>query len=360
MEAKFIALYLPQFHPIKENNQWWGEGFTEWTNVTKTQPLFKGHQQPVFPADLGFYDLRLSESREAQAALAKQYGIDGFCYYHYWFNGKKLLERPITEVLETQKPDFPFCFCWANETWSRRWIGEEKEILIKQDYSDEDDKNHAEYLCKFFADNRYIKVNNRSLFAIYRPGDLPNPEKTINTIKQTAVKKGLKEPFIVASNSHLWNNQKLLSYGFDAILNFRPQLGILPYSTFDEFSWGRWWRNLSKFNINNGSLKIFTYEEAINEMQLVEPENFNNIIPCVFVGWDNTPRRGKKGIVMINNKPQLFENEIARVSKKLKAAENNLGIIFVNAWNEWAEGNKLEPDTINGHKYLEVIKKFKP
>lgn len=359
MNVRHIALYLPQFHPIKENNQWWGEGFTEWTNVTKAKPLFKKHRQPVFPADLGFYDLRLPQAREAQADLAKQFGIDGFCYYHYWFKGKRLLERPIEEVLESKKPDFPFCFCWANETWSRRWIGDEKEILLKQEYSDEDDVKHAEYLCKFFADSRYITINGKPLFVIYRPGDLPNPAKTIETIKKIAAQNGLNEPLLVASNAHLWDNQKLLSFGFDAILNFRPQLGVLPYATNDEFSWGRLFRNIKKFNLLNGKLKLYTYKEAVEIMQIIEPESFDNVIPCVFVGWDNTPRRGEKGIVMINNDPAIFEDELVRVSKKLNKAKNNLGIIFVNAWNEWAEGNKLEPDAINGKSHLEVIKKLK-
>jgi len=359
MSVRYIALYLPQFHPIKENNEWWGEGFTEWTNVTKAQSLFKGHKQPILPADLGFYDLRLSQTREAQAEMAKEYGIDGFCYYHYWFKGKRLLQRPIEEVLESKKPDFPFCFCWANETWSRRWIGDEKEVLIKQEYSDEDDVSHAQYLSKFFADSRYITVDGRPLFVIYRPGDLPDASKTIETIKNVVTENGLKEPFVVASNSHLWDNDKLLSFGFDAILNFRPQLGILPFANNDEFSWGRLKRNLTKFQLPNGKLKLFTYEEAVEIMQIIEPENFDKIIPSVFVGWDNTARRGEKGIIMQNNTPELFEKEILRVQNKMKSSKSNTQILFVNAWNEWAEGNKLEPDMITKADHLDVIKKTK-
>jgi len=359
MSVRYIALYLPQFHPIKENNEWWGEGFTEWTNVTKAQSLFKGHTQPILPADLGFYDLRLSQTREAQAAMAKEYGIDGFCYYHYWFKGKRLLQRPIEEVLKSEKPDFPFCFCWANETWSRRWIGDEKEVLIKQEYSDEDDVSHAQYLCKFFADGRYITVEGRPLFVIYRPGDLPDASKTIETIKNVVIKNGIKEPFIVASNSHLWDNDKLLSFGFDAILNFRPQLGILPYAGSDEFSWGRLKRNLKKFQLLDGKLKLFTYAEAVEIMQIIEPKTFDKIIPSVFVGWDNTARRGEKGIVMLSNTPELFEKEIMRVQNKMKSSKNSSQILFINAWNEWAEGNKLEPDLIYKADYLEVIKKTK-
>lgn len=359
MDLRYIALYLPQFHPIKENNEWWGEGFTEWTNVTKAKPLFKGHQQPILPADLGFYDLRLEQTRIEQAEMAKEYGIDGFCYYHYWFHGKKLIERPATEMLKSKKPDFPYCFCWANETWSRRWIGDEQEVLIKQEYSTEDDQNHANYLCDFFLDERYIKVDGRPVFVIYRPGDLPSATQTIETLKNTAISKGLKEPFIVASNSHLWDNDQLLGYGFDAILNFRPQLGILPYANNDEFEWGRLKRNLKKYRLFDGKIKVFDYQEAVEIMQIIEPENFDKIIPCAFVGWDNTARRGEKGIVMLDNKPEYFEKELLRITEKLKNSNSNSNLLFINAWNEWAEGNKLEPDQLMGKQHLDIIKKAK-
>lgn len=359
MDLKYIALYLPQFHPISENNTWWGNGFTEWTNVTKAKTLFKGHNQPILPADLGYYDLRLEQTRIDQAAMAKEHGIDGFCYYHYWFHGKKLLERPATEMLISKKPDFPFCFCWANETWSRRWTGDEKEILIKQEYSVEDDRNHAQYLSSVFSDERYITIEGRPLFVIYRPGDLPDPKHTIETIKETALSNGLKEPFIVASNSHQWDNEKLLNDGFDSILNFRPQLGILPFANSDDFSWGRLKRNFKKYGLLDGQLKLFDYQEAIKIMQIIEPENFDKIIPSVFVGWDNSARRGKKGIVMLDNNSKYFEEELLRITNKLKNSKSNSNIIFINAWNEWAEGNKLEPDVKMGKLHLEVVKKIK-
>ena len=162
--VRAIAFYLPQFHPIPENDAWWGKGFTEWTNVAKARPLFRGHYQPHLPADLGFYDLRLPETREAQAELAREHGISGFCYYHYWFHGRRLLERPFQEVLESGRPKFPFCLCWANEPWSRRWLGEEQDILIAQTYSREDDEAHSEYLSSVFSDERYITVGNRPVF----------------------------------------------------------------------------------------------------------------------------------------------------------------------------------------------------
>jgi lipopolysaccharide biosynthesis protein len=214
-----IAIYLPQFHPTPENDEWWGQGFTEWTNVTKAKPLFKGHYQPHLPTDLGFYDLRLAEVREQQAQLAKEYGIYGFCYYHYWFHGRRILNRPIDEVLDSKKPDFPFMLFWANESWTRRWIGGEKDSLIKQTYSKEDDQSHINWLLdNAFSDNRYIKIVDRPVFVIYRPHDLPNYKETLEIFKETAIKRGFVEPYIVASNSH---SQDLK--GFDNILNFEPQ-----------------------------------------------------------------------------------------------------------------------------------------
>ncbi len=189
-KIKAIAIHLPQFHPTPENDEWWGTGFTEWTNVAKAQPLFPKHYQPHLPADLGFYDLRLAETRNVQAEMAKAYGIYGFCYYHYWFNGKRILEKPLDEILAKKEPAFPFMLCWANETWSRRWLGEEKEILIKQTYSEKDDYNHAEWLCKMvFSDSRYITINGRPAFMFYRPHDLPDYKKTLQVFKDAAKKK---------------------------------------------------------------------------------------------------------------------------------------------------------------------------
>lgn len=351
-----IAIYLPQFHPISENNAWWGKGFTEWTNVAKSKSLFKGHQQPRIPADLGFTDLRLAETREAQAELAKSYGIEGFCYYHYWFHGKQLIERPFNEVLNSGHPNFPFCLFWANETWSRRWLGEEKEILIKQEYSESDDINHARYLVKVFRDERNIRVGNRPIFVIYRPLDLPSPRKTIDLIKTIAYSENKEEPFIIASNSHCGDNELLLSLGFDQVLNFRPQLGVLPMAFDDGFNVERFFKNIIKIKKFDGKIKVYDYQLALKLMEKIEPTNFEKIIPSVFVGWDNSPRRGNKGIIMQNNTPELFKAEIVRVAKKIQNSNQNTGFLFINAWNEWAEGNYLEPDTVKGLEYLKSIK----
>lgn len=355
-DIKFIAIYLPQFHPIPENDRWWGKGFTEWTNVTKAVPFFNGHHQPKLPADMGFYDLRNKETRAQQVALAKNYGIEGFGYYHYWFKGKRLIERPFNEVLESGEPDFPFCLIWANETWSRRWLGEEYDILIKQEYCKEDDIKHAKYLAKAFADRRYITKDGRPVFTIYRPLDLPDVTATINIIKEIAFQTLGIEPFIVASNSHTKDSDDLLKMGFDGILNFRPQLGVLPYAFEDGFVRDRLIRNIKKFQVFSGIYKIYDYKEALDLMKNIETATFDDIIPSVFIGWDNSARRGKNGIIIKDNYPVLFENELRRVKIKLAMAKSNPGFVFINAWNEWAEGNYLEPDTINKHAYLQAVK----
>ena len=191
-KLRSIAFYLPQYHPIPENDEWWGKGFTEWTNVTKAKPIFRDHYQPHLPADLGYYDLRLPEVRQAQAELAKEYGIGGFCYYHYWFSGKRLLERPFNEVLASGKPDFPFCLCWANESWSRRWDGQETQVLTKQTYDGvSDTKNHIHWLIKAFKDPRYIRINDKPLFLIYRAKEIPELERMIVIWREEAEKAGL-------------------------------------------------------------------------------------------------------------------------------------------------------------------------
>lgn len=346
---RVIAIYLPQFHPIKENNEWWGMGFTEWTNVTKAKPLFSGHNQPKFPTDLGYYDLRVPKIMEEQAALASNYGISGFCYYHYWFMGKRLLNDPIDRLMESGKPNFPFMLCWANETWSRRWLGEEKEILIKQEYSEDDDFLHAKWLTEnAFKDPRYIKVNGRPVFVIYRPSDLPDIKKTISTFKQTALKAGLKEPFIIGNNANLKNFQI-----FDQILNFEPQLGVLPEAFKDGFSFKKWVRNI-KMGINSFYLKVYDYSFVKKLMALrTFPYPY---LPCVFVGWDNSPRRGKKGIIIVNQNVNDFRDSLLSAKQLVSNYSPEEQIVFINAWNEWAEGNYLEPCSKNGLEYLETVK----
>src|SRR6266581_5637616 len=222
MDPRVIAFYLPQYHPIPENDAWWGRGFTEWTNVTKARALFRGHYQPHLPADLGFYDLRLAETREAQAELAREHGIHGFCYYHYWFNGRRLLERPFDNVLASGKPDFPFCLCWANESWTKAWDGC-GDYLIEQQYSELDDRRHMRWLVKAFDDKRYIRIDGKPLFLVYRASDLPDSLKTTTIWREEAKKSGVGEIFLAAVESNFPEERRdPTKLGFDAAVEFQP------------------------------------------------------------------------------------------------------------------------------------------
>jgi lipopolysaccharide biosynthesis protein len=348
---KPVAIYLPQFHPVPENDRWWGKGFTEWTNVTKAEPLFKGHYQPRLPADLGFYDLRVIETIVDQASIAKNYGLGGFAFYHYWFKGKRLLNDPIDLILESRKPDFPFLLFWANETWSRRWLGEERDVLIAQEYSDEDDEQHASWLCeKAFSDPRYIKVNGKPVFVIYRPHDLPDINKTISIFRRVAEQKGFPGVYLVGCNAH---SSKGLS-AFDNILNFEPQLGLLKDAFKDQWTFQRWRHNFSA-GVNSGKLKLYDYAEVKDQlMKRKHPEKF---IPCPFVGWDNTARRGEKGVIMINQDADHFERSLRWAKEKVQEQPREEQLIFINAWNEWAEGNYLEPCQKFGYAFLERVRK---
>ncbi len=355
----YIAVCLPQFHPIPENDDWWGKGFTEWRNVTRARPLFPGHYQPHLPADLGFYDLRLPEARDAQAELARAYGIDGFCYYHYWFHGRRLLDRPVNEILRTGQPAFPFCLFWANESWEGRWHGvkEERRTLVKQEYSPEDDLNHIRWLAAPMGDPRYMRVSGRPIFVIYRPLDLPVPRRTIEVWKTEALRLGLKEPYLIASDSHA-HGQDLTELGFDAVVRFLPQLGVLDY--FGRRTLTRMLRRLLR-NMRSGaiSFSVYTcdYEKALSAMLTEVPRHTHKM---AFPGWDNTPRAGRKGIVITGSSPEEFYKALLEMSKwTLAHLPADRRILFLNAWNEWAEGNHLEPDLRSGTGYLEAVRKAK-
>ena len=356
---KYLAVHLPQFHPIRENDEWWGKGFTEWRNVTKAKPLFPGHYQPHLPGDLGFYDLRLPEAREAQADLAGSYGIDGFCYYHYWFHGRRLLEQPVNEILRTGKPDFPFCLFWANESWEGRWHGvmSEKRTLVKQDYSPQDDLDHLRWLAPVMADPRYVRVSGRPVFVIYRPADLPDPARTIETWKKEALRLGLQEPYLIASDSHA-PGKDLTALGFDAVVQFLPQLtalGCFREATFKRSAL-RVLNNLRR-GVASCSVYACDYETALGKMAREVPWPAHKMI---IPGWDNTPRAGKKGVILVGSTPDKFYQSVLEMSKwTLANLRQDRRILFLNAWNEWAEGNHLEPDLKNGMGYLAALRKAK-
>ncbi len=341
---KLIAFYLPQFHPIPENDLWWGKGFTEWINVTKAYPNFKGHYQPHLPADLGFYDLRVPEIREQQAALAKQYGIYGFCYHHYWFGGKRLLERPFNEVLKSGKPDFPFCLCWANENWTRRWDGAEHQILIEQKHSPEDDLAFITDIIPAFKDHRYIRINNKPLLIVYRINLLPFPKQTIDIWQNEARKQGFDGIYLVAALSFGITDPTI--HGFDAAVEFPPHNAR-----------GTWIND--KVEITNPEFNgnIFDYSKVASNhiLQDLPVETTFTHFHTVMPSWDNTARRQNFGHVFYNSSPENYYRWLKYVlNHTRKLHKRNEQFVFINAWNEWAEGCHLEPDQQYGHAYLEA------
>lgn len=339
---KPIAIYLPQFHPIPENDKAWGEGFTEWTNVRKAKPLFEGHYQPHVPhEDVGYYDLRDPEVMVRQAAMAKAYGIYGFAFYHYWFNGKQLLETPLDNMLKSGKPDFPFLYIWANEHWSRRWDGSEHEIIQEQHYSHEDDLNHIRFLCEnVFSDKRYITIDEKPVFMVYRTELLPDIKETARIWREEARKFGFKDLYLVRVE-HFVSGIDPELIGFDAAMEFGPDVRAFGnYSTFSP-------SESIKFNKVN-------YNEVIFKTLI---KNFNyKVFRCAFPFWDNSARKRIDCYIVNNN--QI--NDFGYFFDKLKdyTIDNfstNEQFIFINAWNEWAEGCHIEPDKKFGYKLLETI-----
>ena len=352
--ARAVAFYLPQFHPIPENDRWWGTGFTEWTNVTRARPLFRGHRQPRVPADLGFYDLRLPETRAAQAALAARHRLAGFCYWHYWFAGKRLLERPFDEVLKSGEPDFPFCLAWANEPWTRTWFGR-GEVLQEQCYSPEDDVAHARWLLPALADARALRVRGRPLFLVYRPNDLPEPHRSTDTLRAECVRAGLPDPYLIGINS--WSRgTDCRTLGFDTTLDFEPQLGDLPGYLVDGAGLARLRRNV-RLGVMSARLKVYSYPEARGLMARRRAQLHFPYVPSIFAGWDNTPRRGRNGIIIFDDGVQDFEAALREGVDATATLPPDERLVFVNAWNEWAEGNYLEPDTFDGLARLEALQR---
>lgn len=350
-KARLIAFYLPQFHPTPENDEWWGQGFTEWTNTAKAKPLFRGHYQPHIPADLGFYDLRVPETRIAQAEMARQYGIEAFCYYHYWFAGRRILERPFNEVLESGQPNFPFCLCWANETWTGIWHGDPKRILIKQTYPGLGDyQKHFDFLLKAFTDSRYVTVDGKPLFLIFRPQDIPELERMTEFWRNLAAKAGLKNLYLVGAS---WN-PSLHSYTrcFDAfaVPKFPPIKARIWVSRRNPIKW-----LIKQCELRNGKPTIYSYKKITLDFLQNKFPNVENI-PCVVPNWDNTPRSGRNGLVFHGSTPELFRIQLKKAISIIRDKPKEQKIIFAKSWNEWAEGNHLEPDLKFGKAYLEVIK----
>ncbi|MES2408243.1 MAG: glycoside hydrolase family 99-like domain-containing protein [Pseudomonadota bacterium] len=351
-DLRAIAFYLPQFHPVRENDEWWGTGFTEWRNVARARPLFAGHYQPHLPADLGFYDLRLPEIREAQATLARDHGLHGFCYYHYWFNGRRILERPFNEVLASGKPNFPFCLCWANENWTRAWNGGEKDILLGQQYNHADDLTHINSLFPAFEDARYIRINGKPLFIVYRTQLMPNPARTAEIWREAALKAGIGELYLARVES-FGEDLNPETIGFDADIEFAPNWRRLGSPLHrDRFS--RWLIKLGVLPDVYLKQTVATYEGMIQGMLSKPVPNhvrFRGVTP----GFDNSARRAEGAAILVESKPEKYAGWLREIARQtLQKQQGDERLIFINAWNEWAEGNHLEPDLQNGHAYLQA------
>lgn len=353
--ARVIAFYLPQFHPIPENDQWWGPGFTEWTNVGKAVGYFPNHYQPRVPADLGYYDLRNPESRIAQAEMAASYGVEGFCYWHYWFgDGKRLLERPFSEVLSSGSPDFPFCLGWANESWRGFAHGlTPRKVLIEQKYPGiKDIEKHFESVLPALKDARYIRVDSKPLFFIYRPFD--NPEQISNLIQiwqNLARQNGLNGIYFVAQKTLSDNNDEIFRMGFDGIYPVRITAFLSQNKSSLMSRWGgritRRFKDVPNVSFYREAMRHFLSEEMKEE----------RIYPGIYPNWDHSPRTGKKGVIIHESTPELFEQHAREALAMVVNKPFDQRIIFLKSWNEWAEGNYIEPDIRFGRRYLDALKR---
>lgn len=378
MKARVIAFYLPQFHPIPENDKWWGKGFTEWTNVGKSKPLFKGHYQPRVPADLGYYDLRLPEVREAQADMAREAGIEGFCYWHYWFShDKKLLERIFQEVLESGKPDFPFCLGWANHSWTNKsWeVGTRKvkeQTLMQMVYSRDEYIKHFYDVLPAFKDKRYMTVDGKPIFVVWDPHAFPDTKEFISLWQDLAKANGLDKGiyfigitqnmalseqtfqnciFKNAPNRAADHYNSVLELGFDAV-NSRG------YNRADYFA--RSGFDFIKRYLMN---KIFKYrtlskceQKVANKYLYVPEDKWDNVFPTLLPNWDRSARSGKKARIYTGSTPDVFKEQLQEVISILDGRSDEHKITFLMSWNEWAEGNYVEPDLKYGHGFLDVLK----
>ena len=357
MKVRALAYYLPQYYPIPENDAWWGKGFTEWTNVGKAKQLFLGHYQPHVPADLGYYDLRVPETREAQAVMAREYGIEGFIYWHYWFGGgKQLLERPFDEVLKSGKPDFPFCLAWANETWKGFLFGAdgEREPLIEQTYpGDEDYIAHFYSVLPAFRDKRYIQCEGKPIFFIYKPDQLPDAKHFIELWRMLADENGLPGLYFIGIKNSAYEQdyaneiyQRYMAFGFDAM------------NVVNAYNWPI---TDLKYRITRKiffkTLKITPDIRPYRYEQFKSPlDGVSNVFPTITPNWDHTPRTGKKGIVLYESSPEKFRECLQLMIDSIKDKDSDHRFLMIKSWNEWAEGNYLEPDLKYGRRYLEALR----
>lgn len=356
-KPRLIAYYLPQFHPIQENDEWWGKGFTEWTNVAKAKPLFKGHYQPHIPADLGFYDLRVEEVREEQALLAKEAGVEGFCYWYLWSEGKRLLERPLNEMISSGKPDLPFCLGWDNETWTGVWHNAPDRILREQVYPGSEDniQHFNSVMLPAFSDSRYIKIDGSPLLVVFRPADLP--QGTPEHFRSMTIDAGFPGLFMLGVAKDEREAMVIKQNGFNGFTISRtngrgkklPWFRQVMLNIFGEKKASSLFRKYFKkpFHVFE-SKYLLPYIDADKNLPI-------EFFPAVMPNWDNTPRAGLFGHVFNNPSPELFKEHLHQAIERVSDYAPEHKIIIVKSWNEWAEGNYLEPDLKYGHSFLDAI-----
>lgn len=361
MNPRIIAFYLPQFHPIKENDEWWGKGFTEWTNVGKAKPLFKGHDQPRVPTELGYYDLRLAEVREQQAQLAIEAGIEGFMYWHYWFgNGKTLMADIFKDVLMSGKPDFPFCLGWANHSWySKLWNKDgtsTNKLLVEQTYPGEEDiKLYFDSLLPAFKDSRYITVDGKPLFYIFDP--LRLPDQYIKRFQELAEEAGIKGIYFVANIVYPNQSKDIyLKRGFDAVTYQRLSATVPKFTEYSDCLWKifKLWRIIKGF-ITHRPPRMSDYQKCYHDL-ITETEKDVDVIPTIVPQWDHTPRSGWNGSLFINSTPEYFKKHALEALKAVSEKNTEHQLIFLKSWNEWGEGNYMEPDLTNGRGFIVALK----
>jgi len=336
---RFIAFYLPQYHPIPINDESWGKGFTEWTNVTKAQPLFEGHYQPHLPTELGFYDLRLKETRLQQIALAREFGIDGFCYHYYWFSGERVLEQPMNDMLADPDSDMPFCVCWANENWTRRWDAADHQLIMEQKYRPEDDLNFIRDLVPVLQDPRYIKVDGRPFLIVYCPQHMPDARKSSEVWREYCREIGLGEIHICGALTH--GNDDYTRFGFDSGVEFPPHNAYEGYMNHE----------IQFHEPHRGTAMQYG---TVAQSFLDRHYTGERIYKTVFPSWDNTARTQNRAVFMYNGTPENYEYWLAATMDQVQEQNDSDPLVFINAWNEWAEGCHLEPDRRYGRAFLKA------
>jgi hypothetical protein len=350
-QPRIVAFYLPQFHPIAENDAAWGAGFTEWLNVVRARPLFRGHRQPMLPTELGFCDLRVPEVRAAQAALAADHGIGAFCYHHYWFNGRRVLSRPFDEVLSSGEPDLPFCLCWANEPWTRAWDGRTGETIIPQQYSTDDDRAHGRWLAAAFADPRYLRIDGRPVFSVYRTTELPDPKRTTDIWREVCTDLGVGEPFLLRIEGFAGEEGDPRPLGFDAAVEFAPDWRRLRGAQRRTLPW----RLLRGARLTSDAFarhRVYDYDTVVDRA-LAKPLAPYPCFPGVTPSWDNSPRRPLDAVILRDATPAAYERWLDKAFERARI-QAPAPWVFVNAWNEWAEGSVLEPTREHGRGFLEA------